>query len=327
MISIKTSINMSSIVVLDGFTLNPGDLSGKKLEQLGQVASYDRPPPELFADRAAQAEILVVNKHKIGASEMDALSGLKLIAVSATGYNNVDTQAAQERGIRVVNVSGYSTPAVVQHVFALLLGLINKVEAHDASVKTGGWSAQQDFSYTLSTIAEISTLKLGIYGFGRIGQAVAQVGLAFGMEVLSHHKHPQRDATPGVTFVSLEELFRQSNVVSLHAPLNDSNRGIVNKDLLELMPTPAYLINTGRGGLINEMDVLQALKNGKLSGAGLDVLSQEPPPVDHPLLRAPNCLITPHVAWATQAARQRLLDEVIQNIEAFRRGEDRNVVV
>ena len=147
------------------------------------------------------------------------------------------------------------------------------------------------------------------------------------MEVLSHHKHPQRDATPGVTFVSLEELFRQSNVVSLHAPLNDSNRGIVNKDLLELMPTPAYLINTGRGGLINEMDVLQALKNGKLSGAGLDVLSQEPPPVDHPLLRAPNCLITPHVAWATQAARQRLLDEVIQNIEAFRRGEDRNVVV
>lgn len=258
---------------------------------------------------------------------MAQLPSLKLIAVSATGYNNVDITAAQERGIAVANVSGYSTPAVVQHVFALLLGLINQVETYHHSVSRGDWAQAPDFSYTLSTLSELTSLRMGIYGLGRIGQAVAKVALAFGMEVLATHKHPQRDAMEGVRFVELDELFRQCNVVSLHAPLSQANSEIVDRALLSSMPKPSYLINTGRGGLINEKDLLACLEDGTLSGAGLDVLSQEPPPANHPLTQAPNCLITPHLAWATQAARSRLLGEVVRNIEAFLNNQERNRVV
>lgn len=318
---------MPKIVVLDGYTLNPGDLSWEQLKNIGEVEIYDRTSPDLLLESADDAEILVVNKQVIDKETMASLPNLKLIAVSATGYNNVDTAAAKANNIAVANVSGYSTPAVVQHVFALLLGLINQVDAHDKSVRQGDWASAKDFSYTLSPLHELTSLRLGIYGFGRIGQAVARAALAFGMEVLATHKHPVRDAMEGVKFVELEELFDRCHIVSLHAPLSVSNSEIVNHSLLSRMPKPAYLINTGRGGLVKEADVLTCLQDGTLTGAGLDVLSQEPPPADHPLIQAPNCLITPHVAWATRAARQRLLHDVIQNIEAFLQGEDRNRVV
>ncbi len=318
---------MTKIIVLDGHTLNPGDLSWSALQNQGEVQIYERTPSSMLLERAREAEILVVNKQVIDAKIMAQLSKLRFIAVSATGYNNVDIAAAKQHGVQVANVVGYSTPAVAQQVFALLLALINKVDAHHQSVQVGVWSKCQDFSYTLSPIPELAELKFGIYGFGRIGQAVAKVALAFGMTVLAHHKHPQRDAMPGVSLVGLVALFEQSNIVSLHAPLTASNKMIINKDLLARMPKPNFLINTGRGGLINELEVLACLQEGTLSGAGLDVLSQEPPPIDHPLLQAPNCIITPHVAWATQAARQRLLEEVIRNIEAFLRGEKRNLIV
>ena len=318
---------MPKIVVTDGYTLNPGDLSWDHLKELGEVQVYDRTAPELLLDRATGAEVLVVNKQLITAETMQLLPDLRLIAVSATGYNNVDTEAARQHDIQVANVVGYSTPAVVQHVFALLLSLINKVDDHHTSVQKGEWSSKPDFSYTLSPIPELTDLTLGIYGFGRIGQAVAQAALAFGMPVIAHHKYPQRDAMPGVRFVELETLFEQANVITLHAPLTKDNEEIVNQQLLSRMPQPSYLINTGRGGLINEADVSTALQSGLLTGAGLDVLSQEPPPVDHPLLQAPNCRITPHMAWSTQAARQRLLDEVVLNIQAYLKGKDRNRIV
>ncbi|MEL7248218.1 MAG: D-2-hydroxyacid dehydrogenase [Bacteroidota bacterium] len=318
---------MTKIVVLDGYTLNPGDLNWNTLQALGEVEIYDRTDTKHLLERAAEADILVVNKQIINAEAMSQLPALRFIAVSATGYNNVDIAAARQHGIQVSNVVGYSTPAVVQQVFALLLALINKVAEHHQSVHEGKWSQHEDFSYTLYPIPELTDLTMGIYGLGRIGQAVAKAALAFGMKVLAHHKHPQRDAMPGVSFVDLEELFAQSNIVSLHAPLSAKNEMIVDKQLLSRMPQPSYLINTGRGGLINEQDVLECLQNGTLTGAGLDVLSQEPPPDDHPLLQAPNCVITPHLAWATQAARKRLLNEVVLNIQAFLNGQQRNSVV
>lgn len=317
---------MPNIVVLDGHTLNPGDLSWSALETLGTVHIYERTPANLVHERAAQAEIIIVNKQIIDRETLSKLPHLRFIAVSATGYNNIDLEAAAESGIPVANVAGYSTPAVAQHVFAMILALTSRVGAHDQSVKAGDWFSCPDFSYTLGTIPELSTLKLGIYGFGRIGQAVAKVGLAHGMEVLAHHKHPQRDAMEGVKFVGLQELFQQCNIVSLHAPLNEDNFEIVGRNLLSSMPKPSFLINTGRGGLVNEEELAACLKENIISGAGLDVLQQEPPQIDHPLIGLPNCIITPHVAWATQAARQRLMEEVVLNIKAFMVGEARNRV-
>lgn len=317
---------MPTIVVLDGHTLNPGDLSWSGLEALGALHIYERTPADSVPARAALAEIIVVNKQLIDRATLDQLPNLRFIAVSATGYNNVDIEAAAERGIFVANVTGYSTPAVAQHVFALMLALTNRVDAHDQSVKAGDWSANPDFSYTLGAIPELSTLSLGIYGFGRIGQAVARIGLAHGMQILAHHKHPERDAMEGVEFVSLPELFQRSNIVSLHAPLYDDNFEIVGRKLLSSMPQPAFLINTGRGGLVNEQALADCLQERIISGAGLDVLQQEPPQQDHPLIGLPNCIITPHLAWATQATRQRLMEEVVLNIKAYLMGKARNRV-
>ncbi|MEM1216064.1 MAG: D-2-hydroxyacid dehydrogenase [Bacteroidota bacterium] len=314
------------IVVLDGHTLNPGDLDWTSLEALGEVTIYPRTKSAETHQRAQAADILVVNKHLLDADLLAKLPQLKLVAVTATGFNNVDVTAAAEHGIPVCNVSGYSTPAVAQHVFALLTHFTNQVAAHNASVQAGDWSRSPDFAYTLDTITELTALRLGIYGLGRIGQAVARVGQALGMDVWAHHKHPKRDAMDGVTFVDLPTLFAKCNVVSLHAPLSASNHEIVNYALLKTMPAPSYLINTGRGGLIHEKDLARALQEGMLTGAALDVLSSEPPPADHPLIGVPNCIITPHVAWASQSARNRLLAETVQNIEAFQTGKLRNRV-
>ena len=317
---------MPELVVLDGYTLNPGDLAWDALSALGSLTVYDRTPAELVVERARQATIILVNKQLISAEILAALPQLRFIAVTATGYNNVDVAAARQREIAVANVAGYGTLAVAQHVFALLLEMTNKVAAHHASVQQGDWSRQVDFSYTLEPILELSSLRLGIYGLGRIGQAVAKVALALGMQVSAHHKHPQRDALPGVDFVDLPTLFSTCNVVTLHAPLNAENDQIVDRSLLERMPAPAFLINTGRGGLVNETDLLYCLEKGRLTGVALDVLSAEPPAPDHPLLSAPNCIITPHMAWASVSARQRLLTETVLNVQAFLAGEPRNWV-
>ena len=318
--------NLPRIVALDGATLNPGDLSWEAVSEIGHFSVYERTTPADIVKRAYEADIILANKAVLDAAVISQLPNLKCICVTATGYNNIDLDAASARKIPVCNAIGYSTDAVAQHVFALILMMANQPERHSNSVNQGDWSAQPHFSYTLITIPELAGKVMGIYGFGRIGQKVAQIAQAFGMTVLSTHKHPERDAQEGVTFVPLADLFAQSDVISLHAPLSKSNEGIVNKDLLGRMKAKAYLINTGRGGLINEGDLREALLQNKLAGAALDVLSQEPPMAGHPLIGLPNCWITPHVAWASFEARQRLMEISIQNIKAFLSGSPQNVV-
>jgi glycerate dehydrogenase len=314
------------IAVLDGYTLHPGDLSWDALSALGDLTVYDYTPTELLEKRAEGANILLVNKALLHRELIFKLPDLKCIVVTATGYNNVDTVAAGERGIVVCNAVGYSTEAVVQHVFALLLELTNAVGAHEQSVRRGDWAAQQHFSYTLKPIVELAGKTMGIYGFGNIGKRVGEVAQAFGMQVIATHKHPERDARPGLRFVSLEALFEQSDVVTLHAPLGPANTGIVNASLLQRMKPGALLINTGRGGLINEPDLRRALEEGHLAGAALDVLSVEPPPAAQPLIGAPNCIVTPHLAWATLEARRRLMDICVSNVAAFLQGRPQHVV-
>ncbi len=314
------------IVVLDGYTMNPGDLSWEKLKDLGQVSIYNYTAPEQLQERARDASILLVNKFVLQAAALKELPNLKCICVTATGYNNIDVEAAKELGVKVFNVNGYSTTAVAQHVFSLMLTLTNGVQKHHRSVQNGDWSKHQHFSYTLFPVHELAGKTLGIYGFGRIGQKVGELALAFEMQVLATHRHPKRDARPGVNFVDWEELIKSSDFLSLHAPLQEGNKGIVNEDALRQMKPSAYLINTGRGGLIQEQHLAKALKEKWIAGAALDVLSQEPPPANHPLIGLENCLITPHLAWASVEARQRLLEGTLQNIQTFLQGEPGNVV-
>lgn len=315
------------IAVLDGYTLNPGDLDWQVLSTLGEVDIHDHSSSDLLLERASGKEVLVVNKAPIDRALMEQLPELKLITLTATGYNNIEVAAAKDLGITVCNVRGYGSHTVAQHVFALIFSFTNQVWQHHESVQKGDWSNQANFCYTLDTLYELQGKTMGIYGLGKIGQSVAQIALAFGMQVLSHHKHPERDARPGVEFVGVEELFAKSDFITLHAPLSEQNAGFVNSALLRNMKSSAILINTGRGGLINEADLKQALLAGTIRGAALDVLSSEPPPLDHPLFGLPNCIITPHIAWASQAARHRLMVETKANIEAFFAGQARNVIV
>ncbi|WP_421948868.1 D-2-hydroxyacid dehydrogenase [Phaeodactylibacter xiamenensis] len=314
------------IIALDGRTLNPGDLSWEGLSTFGEYEIHDFTPKEQVVERGRPADILLVNKVVLGKNELAQLPNLNCICVTATGYNNVDLQAARERGIPVCNAVGYSTDSVAQHVFALLLALTNKVYQHHISVQAGEWQRSDDFAYTLRTLPELAGKIFGIYGFGRIGQRVADLAQAFGMKILATHKHPERDARPGVEFVSLEELFERSDVISLHAPLSEANREIVNAQLMQRMKSTAYLINTGRGGLIQEADLKLALQEKQLAGAALDVLSTEPPKEGNVLISAPNCILTPHLAWASLEARQRLMDITLNNIRAFQAGAPQNVV-
>jgi glycerate dehydrogenase len=314
------------IVILDGRTLNPGDLSWQALESLGEVSVHDYTPPGAIIERAAMADILLVNKTILDGTVLAKLPRLRCICVTASGYNNIDLEAAARQNIFVCNAVGYGTASVAQHVFALLLALTNRVQAHHDSVMQGRWGTGVDFCYTLAPIPELAGKTMGIYGFGRIGQQVAHLAQAFGMTILATHKHPERDARPGVRFVPLEELFAASDVISLHAPLGPDNHRIVNAKLLASMKPTAYLLNTGRGGLIDEAALRAALEAGQLAGAGLDVLATEPPREGSILFGAPNCLITPHLAWATREARQRLLDIAIENVRAFLEGKPVNVV-
>jgi glycerate dehydrogenase len=310
-------------VVVDGHTLNPGDLNWDALKDLGECRIYDRTAPHELLERISQAQIVLTNKVPLDRAIIEKSPELKYIGVLATGFNIVDVQAAKERGIPVCNVPGYGTASVAQAVFALLLELTNAAGGHSVSVKEGQWTRSSDFCYTLSPQIELAGLTLGIVGYGRIGQAVAAIARGFGMKVIAFNRSAVKD---GAQQVSLDELFQHSDVISLHCPLTPETKELVNAGRIEKMKRSAFLINTSRGPLIDEKALSEALNSGRIRGAGLDVLSMEPPPADYPLLKAKNCIITPHIAWATTAARQRLMDVAVQNVRSFLSGQPRNVV-
>ena len=314
------------IVVLDGHTLNPGDLGWDGLEELGEVIVHDRTPPELVLERSQGADALLTNKTVLNGEVIRTLPDLKYIGVLATGYNVVDIQAAGEIGATVTNVPAYGTKSVAQMTLALLLELAHHAGEHSRTVREGGWSASADFCFWNYPLIELDGTTIGVVGFGSIGQAVAKIARAFGMKVLVHTRRPDPAAFPDIFFVDLYELFTRSDVVSLHCPLNEETKGLVNTSRLGLMKGSAYLINTSRGPVVDEAALALALNDGRIAGAALDVLSTEPPARDNPLLTAKNCIITPHIAWATRAARQRLMETVVGNLRAFVEGQPKNVV-
>jgi glycerate dehydrogenase len=315
-----------NIVILDGYTANPGDLSWAEIETLGPCTIFDRTADADIVSRVADAEIVLTNKTVLSADTIARLPKVKMIGVLATGVNVVDVAAAKARGIVVCNVPAYSTPGVAQAVFALLLELTNRTGHHDRTVHEGRWAACEDFCYWDGDLVELAGLTLGIVGYGQIGAAVARVGRAFGMRVFAHRRSASGSVDGGGDYVDLDRLFQESDVVSLHCPLTPDTKELVNAARLGQMKPTAYLINTARGGLVNEVDLAAALNAGRIAGAGLDVLSVEPPPAANPLLTARNCVITPHIAWATHAARRRLVAITAANIAAFLDGAPRNVV-
>ncbi len=310
------------IVILDAYTLNPGDLSWSELGELGKLEIYDRTPPNLVPERAEGAPIVLTNKTVLTGEILRALPDLRFVGVLATGYNVVDIAAAAALGIPVSNVPGYGTASVGQAVFALLLELTNRTGPHARAVAAGRWTQSLDFCFWDTPLVELSGLTFGIVGYGAIGRDVAAIARAFGMRVIVQSRRP----VAGEENVSLDDLFAQADVISLHCPLTHATDRLVNSERLARMKTSAYLINTGRGGLIDEAALAAALNAGQIAGAGLDVLSKEPPPASNPLLTAKNCLITPHIAWATRAARQRLMDIAVANVRAFLDGRPQNVV-
>lgn len=314
------------IVVLDGFTVNPGDNPWDELAELGQLTVYDRTPPELVVERARDAEIVLTNKTPITASTLAALPKLQFISVLATGYDIVDVVAARARGIPVANVPEYSTTSVAQHVFALLLELCHQVGQHDAAVRSGQWQRSPDFAFWLRPPLELWGRILGVVGFGRIGRRVAHIAHSFGMSVLATGPHPPRDIPTYVQWTTRTDVFSQADVVSLHCPLTPETERFVNETLLRRMKPTALFLNTARGKLVDEAALARALHAGWIAGAALDVVSEEPIRPDNPLLDAPNCILTPHMAWASLAARQRLLRGTVENVRAFLRGQPLHVV-
>ena len=312
------------IVILDGFTLNPGDLSWNELQSLGSCEIYDRTPDHEVIRRSADAEIVLTNKTKLIREHIQSLPKLRYIGVLATGTNVVDLKAARERNIPVTNVPGYGTKSVAQTTMALLLELCHCVGHHSQTVHEGRWSRNVDWCYWDFPLIELDGLTMGVVGFGNIGRAVAALARAFGMRVLVYTA--SRRIAEFVSFTDLESLFRQSDVVSLHCPLTPETQNLVNSQRLSWMKPSAFLLNTSRGGLVDERALADALNSGRIAGAGLDVLSTEPPPLGHPLLSAKNCIITPHLAWATRASRSRLMNAAAENIGAFLNGKPQNVV-
>ncbi|MFY0606731.1 MAG: D-2-hydroxyacid dehydrogenase [Cyclobacteriaceae bacterium] len=307
----------NEIVILDGIYANPGDLSWENLDRYGKVRIYDRTADEDVIDRCADAEVVVTNKVRLGKDHFEQLPNLKLIVISATGTDHIDLDAAKEHDILVKNVKGYSTHAVAQQVFSLIFALTNHVEKHDQSVQKGDWNRDKGFSYTLNTIHEVRDKTLGIYGFGQIGQEVASIGLAFGMRILAVSQHADPKSYPDYGFGTLEEMISTADIVSLHAPLTDKNHQIIDQTLINSMKPNALLINTARGALVNEQDLASALKQNRIAGAGLDVLSQEPPAKDHPLIGLDNCLLTPHLAWASKEARTKLINAIVTHVSSY----------
>jgi len=344
-----------NIVILDGYTSNPGDLSWDGIAKHGNLAVYDHTPAALTIERACDAEIVISNKTALGAAEINQLPKLRYIGLLSTGYNIVDLDAAKRHGIAVTNIPAYSTPSVAQLVFALLLELCNNAGKHSVSVHAGEWARSRDFCYWKFPLVELAGKTMGIVGFGNIGRATAKIAKAFGMNVLACGRpgaetsgaitdfstpggrrqggsHPAlQNETPLQCVFSqlstLEEVLSSSDVVSLHCPLFSETVGLINRETIAMMKHGALLINTSRGGVINERDVADALADGRLGGAGMDVLSTEPPKPDNPLLSAPNCVITPHIAWATREARTRLIHVLEENLAAFIAGKPQNLVV
>ena len=316
----------TKIVILDGHTLNPGDLSWDGLGALGECVVHDRSSPAEVVSRAREAGIVLTNKTVLTREQIFALPRLRYIGVLATGYNVVDVAAARKRGVPVCNVPTYGTRSVAQHTFALLLELAHRAGHHARTVSEGRWARSPDFCYWDHPLVELDGRTLGIVGFGRIGRAVSELAAAFGMRVLADNHRVPESAPPFVQFVELDRLFAESDVISLHCPLTLQTKHLVNGDRLAKMKPTAFLINTSRGPLIDEAALADALNQGRLAGAGLDVLAVEPPGADHPLVAARNCLITPHIAWATRAARARLMEPAVANVRAFLAGRPQNVV-
>jgi len=315
------------IVVLDGHTLNPGDNPWDDLARLGELAVYDRTPLAQVVERADGAEIVLTNKTVIDGAAIAQLPALRLIAVLATGYNVVDIAAARAHGIKVSNVPEYGSADVAQHTLALLLELCHRVGDHTRAVAEGAWSRAPDFSFWLTPPRSLEGQTIGIVGYGRIGRQVAHLARALGMRVLASSRLARPSGgEPPDGWRTIPDLFAESDVISLHCPLTDDNAQFVNAALLARVRPGALLINAARGGLIDEPALAAALTEGRLAGAALDVLSREPPPPDHPLLHAPNCVITPHIAWASLAARRRLMAASVNNIRAFLAGKPVNVV-
>ncbi len=312
------------IVVLDGYTLNPGDNPWTELEALGDVRIFERSPVEEIRDRASDATVLVTNKTPISAAVIEDLPELKMITVAATGYNIVDVVAARARGIVVANVPDYGTNAVAQYVMALLLELCHRVGDHAQEAREGAWTRSKDWSFWRTPQIELHGKTMGIVGFGRIGRRVAELAEAFGMRVIYNSRRAYEDVPQA--YCGLEELFAEADVVSLHCGLTTENAGMVDAALLARMKRTAFLVNTARGGLVNEADLAAALEAGTLAGAAVDVVSKEPPAAANPLLRATNCLVTPHIAWAALEARQRIMKTTVENVRAFAVGAPVNVV-
>ncbi|MDR2675466.1 MAG: D-2-hydroxyacid dehydrogenase [Opitutaceae bacterium] len=314
------------ITVLDGHTLNPGDNPWDDLARLGELTVHDRTAPPDILPRAADADMLLTNKTPLTGGTIARLPRLKFVSVLATGHNVVDTAAARARGIPVANVPAYGTMSVAQHALALLLELAGNVGAAHQSVRAGRWSACPDFCYWDKSTVELDGLTLGIVGFGRIGRQMARLGAALGMRIIYADRLEAGPPGTAAHRVPLEQLFAEADAVSLHCNQTDENLRFVNAALLGKMKPGAFLINTARGTLINEADLAAALRAGRIAGAGLDVLETEPPPATHPLLAAPNCIITPHVAWSSLAGRKRLMQTTVANVRAFLAGAPVNVV-
>jgi glycerate dehydrogenase len=316
-----------NIVVLDGYTLNPGDLRWAALEKMGPTMVYDRTPKDLILERASSAHAVLVNKVPLDAETLRALPHLRYVGLLATGYDRVDVAAARELGITVTNVPTYGTDSVAQLAIALLLELCHRTGLHGDAVRSGAWSSSKDFCFWLSPLVELSGKALGVVGFGRIGRRTAEVARALGMRIMaSDVLAPHTQSSGDFKWAPLDELLQTADVVSLHCPLTPETNGIINSERIALMKPTAFLINTSRGGLIVEQDLADALNQDRLAGAGLDVLSIEPPPQETPLLHAKNCIITPHIAWATREARERLMATVAENLAAFEQGHPQNVI-
>ena len=314
------------IVILDGYAANPGDLSWEEVKALGECTIYDRTLPCDVVPRAEGAEIVLTNKTRIEAHHIAALPQLKYIGVLATGYNIVDTEAARQHGVLVTNIPAYSTNSVAQLVFAHLLNIAQQVQHHSEAVHSGRWSHCSDFCFWDMPLLELHGLKMGIVGLGHTGMATARIALGFGMEVYAYTSKSPLQLQSEIHKMELDQLFCECDVVSLHCPLTPATQGLVNAERLQLMKPTAILINTARGPLVDEEALADALNQGKLAAAGLDVLSQEPPKADNPLLTARNCYLTPHIAWGSTAARQRLMQILVDNIQSFLSGHPVNVV-
>lgn len=315
------------IVVLDGYTLNPGDISWDALKKLADVTVYDRTPQNVLLERAIEADVLLSNKTPVGADFIGQLPNLKYIGVLATGYNVIDVEAAKKRGIIVSNVPGYGTTSVVQLTFALLLELTLHVQRHSDAVMQGDWARSADFCFWNFPLIELAGKTIGIIGFGTIGQQVGDVATAFGMNIIGNSRtRTDQSHRKNFRWTDIPELLEQSDVVSIHCPLFPETQGLINAENLKRMKPSAYLLNTSRGPIVVDQDLADALNNDVIAGAGIDVLSVEPPQADNPLFKAKNCIITPHIAWATKEARVRLMDMVVSNLAAFINGRPVNVV-